>query len=152
MKVEIRKALEAEIDVSLSFEKGIIATERPFDATLREGDIHYYDLIELIRSPKAEVLVAEINKEVIGSGYAKILPAKPYEKHNEYVYLGFMYVAPAFRGQGVSQKIVQGLMDWAKDIGLTEARLEVYAENEVAKRSYLKTGFKPHMLEMRLEI
>jgi len=150
--VEIRKAIETEIEILLSFEKGIIKAERPFDNTLKEGEIHYYDLIDLIRSKRAEVLVAVVNDEIVGSGYAKTISAEPYQKFTEYAYLGFMYVKPAFRGQGINQKILHGLMDWAKNQNLTEVRLEVYDENTIAKNAYLKAGFKPNLLEMRLEI
>ena len=152
MIIEIRQAIETEIDILLSFEKGIIDAERPFDSTLKEGEIHYYDLIELIKSRRAEVLVAVVNNEIVGSGYAKTLPAEPYQKYAEYAYLGFMYVKPAYRGQGISQRILHGLMNWAKDQNLTEVRLEVYEENTIAKNSYLKAGFKPNLLEMRLEL
>lgn len=150
--IEIRKAIETEISTLLSFEKGIVEVERPFDSTLKDGEIHYYDLLELIKSENAEVLVAVINGEIIGSGYAKIAPAKPYEKFEEYAHLGFMYVRPAFRGQGINKIILQKLIDWAKSRQITEARLEVYNENTTAKNSYLKAGFKPALLEMRLEI
>ncbi len=152
MVVEIRKAIEAELEVLLVFEKEIIETERPFDNSLKAGEIHYYDLIELIRANTAEVLVAVVNNEVVGSGYAKILPAEPFQKYAEYAYLGFMYVKPGFRGQGINQKILNGLIDWAKRQNLTEVRLEVYDKNTKAKSSYLKAGFTPNLLEMRLEI
>lgn len=152
MIVEIRKAVETEIEILLSFEKEIIDAERPFDNTLKKDEIHYYDLIELIRAKRAEVLVATVNNEIVGSGYAKILLAEPYQKYIEYAYLGFMYVKATFRGQGINQKILHGLMDWAKSQNLTEVRLEVYNENVIAKNSYLKAGFKPNLLEMRLEI
>lgn len=150
--VEIRSAIEAEIEILLSFEKGIIDAERPFDNTIKEGETHYYDLIELIKSKNAELLVAVINNEIVGSGYAKVLSAKPYQKHTEYAYLGFMYVKPAFRGQGVNQRILNKLIDWARSRNLKEVRLEVYDENIIAKNSYLKAGFKQNLLEMRLEI
>lgn len=150
--VEIRSAIEAEIEMLLSFEKGIIAVERPFDNSLREGEIHYYDLLELIKSSNAELLIAVINNEIVGSGYAKILSAKPYQKHTEYAYLGFMYVKPAFRGQGINQQILSKLMEWSKSRNITEVRLEVYDENIIAKNAYLKAGFKPNLLEMRIEI
>jgi len=152
MIVAIRKAIEAEIEILLSFEKGIIDTERPFDDTLKDGEIHYYDLIELISNKRAEVLVAVVNNEIVGSGYAKILPAEPFQKYTAYAYLGFMYVKPAFRGQGINKKILHGLMDWAKSQNLTEVRLKVYDKNTIAKNAYLKAGFKPDLLEMRLEI
>jgi GNAT superfamily N-acetyltransferase len=150
--VEIRRAIEAEIEILLNFEKGIIAAERPFDNSLKEGAINYYDLIELIRSERAEVLVAVVNDEIVGSGYVKILRAEPYQKYLEYAYLGFMYVKTSFRGPGVNQKVLHELMDWAKSQNLTEVRLEVYDENIIAKNAYLKAGFKPNLVEMRVEI
>lgn len=152
MFVEVRKATESEIEILLGFEKEIINAERPFDSTLKDGEIHYYNLIELIRAKGAEVLVAVVDNEIIGSGYAKILPAEPFQKYREYAYLGFMYVKPAFRGQGINQKILNGLINWAKGQNLTEVRLEVYDQNAMAKNAYLKAGFKPNLLEMRLEI
>ena len=150
--VTIRKAIESDIEILLSFEKGIIATERPFDNSLKEGEIHYYDLMALIRERRSEVLVAAVDNEIVGSGYAKIVQAKTYQKFTEYAYLGFMYVKPAFRGQGINQQILQALIAWAKTQHLTEVRLEVYDENTVAKNAYLKAGFKANLLEMRLEI
>jgi GNAT superfamily N-acetyltransferase len=150
--VEVRKATETEIETLLAFEREIIKAERPFDNSLKEGEIHYYDLVELIRSESAEVLVAVVNSEVVGSGYAKILPAEPYQKYTEYASLGFMYVKPGFRGQGINQKILYRLIDWAKSQHLTEVRLEVYDKNTIAKNAYMKAGFRPNILEMRLEI
>jgi GNAT superfamily N-acetyltransferase len=152
MNIEIRKALKKEIEVLLSFEKGIIESERPFDPTLKNDEIHYYDLIELIKSSNAEVLVACKDGKIVGSGYAKILPAKPYLKHNLYAHFGFMYVKPEFRGNGIIQKILHELKNWTKSKNITEIRLEVYDENTTAKNAYLKAGFKSHILEMRLEI
>lgn len=152
MTIEIRAAIENEIETLLRFEKGIIEAERPFDNSLKQGEIHYYDLLDLIKSKKAEVLVAVVDNEIVGSGYAKILKANPYQKYHEYAYLGFMYVKPTFRGQGINRKIVNRLIDWAHQRNLTEVRLEVYDENTIAKNAYLKAGFKPNLLEMRLEI
>ena len=106
VRVDIRKVKEADIEELLQFEKRVIEAERPFDNTLKEGAIHYYDLLELIGSERAEVLVAVVNGEMVGSGYAKILPAKLYQKFTEYAYLGFMYVKPPYRGQGINQKLL----------------------------------------------
>lgn len=152
MEINLRKALESDIETLRAFEQGVITTERPFDETLKAGDISYYNLLELIESNKAEVIVAVAGNELVGSGYAKILPAKPYLNHEEYAYLGFMYVKPDFRGQGINKKIIHKLIDWATSQNLTEVRLEVYDENVVAKSAYLKVGFKPNLVEMRLSV
>ncbi|WP_104383315.1 GNAT family N-acetyltransferase [Sphingobacterium sp. HMA12] len=152
MDLEIRPAQEHEIDILLEFEQGIVAAERPFDDTLKEGEIHYYDLLELIKSPEAEVLVAVVDNDLVGSGYAKIVDAKPYQKFTRYVHLGFMYVKPEHRGQGINKLILEALLSWAKEKNISEVRLQVYDQNDSAIIAYSKVGFKPNLLEMRIEV
>ncbi len=152
MEIHIRRAVEMDLTTLLEFEAGIVYAERPFDSTLKEGEIHYYDLLHLIQSPTAEVLVATFCEEIIGSGYALIKEAKPYLKHTHYAYLGFMFVKQAFRGQGVNSLILDHLIAWAKAQNVTEIRLEVYDDNKAAKKAYTKAGFKGNLLEMRLDV
>jgi GNAT superfamily N-acetyltransferase len=147
-----RAAKVDEIDALLAFEQGIVTAERPFDSTLKEGEIHYYDLAYLIGTPIAEVIVAEIDGELVGSGYALIKEAKPYLKHAHYAYLGFMYVKPEYRGQGINKAILEALKQWAVSKNIREIRLEVYEENTIAKNAYEKAGFKGNLLEMRMEL
>lgn len=147
-----RSATLEDLDTLLQFEQGIVAAERPFDPTLKAGEIHYYDLKALILSPEAEVVVALAAEEIVGSGYAQIRQAKDYLRHSRFAYLGFMYVKPAFRGQGINQKVLDALINWIKEQDIAEIRLEVYAENEVAKRAYEKAGFTPNLLEMRMNL
>ena len=146
----IRKASLNDLQQLLRFEQGVIAAERPFDPTLKPGDIHYYDLEQMIASPDVEIVVAQIGEEIIGSGYACIKTSKHYLSHPKHAYLGFMYVAPDHRGKGANQKIIAYLKDWAIEKGITEMRLEVYVDNVAAIKAYEKAGFKRHMLEMRL--
>lgn len=53
----------------------------------------------MITAPHIELLVAETDRELIASGYARIERAKPYLPHTRHAYLGFMYVAPEHRGR-----------------------------------------------------
>ena len=152
MDIVVRSAQENELSSLLVFEKGIIQAERPYDKTLKEGDIHYYNLLELIKSSEAEVVVAEINNVLVGSGFAEIRKAKSYLNHSNFAYLGFMYVDPAFRGNGINQLILDALKNWSISKGIKELRLEVYHENSIAKKAYLKAGFTPNLLEMRIEL
>ncbi|MFT3750434.1 MAG: GNAT family N-acetyltransferase [Agriterribacter sp.] len=152
MNLEIRHAKENEMDILLDFEKGIVEAERPYDTTLKDGEIHYYDLAALVQSPNAAVLVAVANDEIVGSGYAKIQQGEPYQKFTAYAYLGFMYVKPKFRSKGINKLLLKGLIDWARSKEITELRLEVYDENCIAKTAYSKAGFKANLLKMRMEI
>jgi GNAT superfamily N-acetyltransferase len=151
-KISIRRAALNDLETLLEFEQGIAAFERPFDPTLKDGEIHYYDLAQLISAPDAEVLVAHIGSELIGSGYAKILDAKDYLKHRQYAHLGFMYVRPQHRGKGVNQMILQALKQWCLENKITEMRLEVYNDNKQAIKAYAKAGFTPNLLEMRIDL
>jgi GNAT superfamily N-acetyltransferase len=146
----LRPASLTDLPTLLTFEQGIIQTERSFDPTLKEGTLHYYDIGELIESKTAEVLIVEFNSELAGSGYAKILPAKGYLTHEQYSYLGFMFVSENHRGKGVNKMILDGLINWSHAIGVKEIRLDVYHENKIAIEAYSKAGFKKHMTEMRL--
>lgn len=146
-----RKADIDDINLLLEFEQEIIAAELPFDSTLKEGEIHYYDLEELVKASDTQVLVAVINDEIIGSGYSSIRQAKDYLKHKQYAYIGFMYVKPEYRGKGVNRQILDALEKWTIDRGITEMRLEVYKDNSAAVRAYEKFGFNTHLLEMRKE-
>jgi GNAT superfamily N-acetyltransferase len=149
---KIRLAKIEELETLLKFEQGIVTAERPFNPTLKDGEIHYYDLAKLVESPLAAVYVAELNGELIASGYVLEKEAKDYLKHEKYAYLGFMFVKPAHRGKGINQLILDALLAWAKKRNLSEIRLKVYSENASAIRAYEKAGFKPHLLEMRMEV
>lgn len=68
-QVIVRPADVSDLNLLLEFEQAVIEAERPFDETIRSGgDVHYYDLEGLISSPDAEVIVAELDSEIVGSG------------------------------------------------------------------------------------
>ena len=150
--IKTRAATTADLAVLKAFEQGIIQFERPFAPNLKEDPIEYYDLKSLIERTDAYVVVATVGDEIVGSGYGLIKDSKPYEKTEQHVYLGFMYVSPQFRGQGINGKIIDQLLKWTKERNLTELKLEVYAENEMAINAYEKRNFKPDLLKMRLNI
>ncbi len=148
--ITIRKATFDDLETLYRFEQGVIEAERPFDKTLKNELIHYYDLEGMITASHIELLVADLEGELIGSGYARIEDAKPYLQHPKHGYLGFMYVDPNHRGKGVNMKIIQALKDWARSQNITELRLDVYHDNISAIKAYEKIGFSKHMIEMRL--
>lgn len=151
-EVKLRPAVIEDLPTLYHFEQGIITVERPWDPTLKEEHINYYDIKAMIESDQAEVMVATVNDLIVGSGYVKIKKSLPYLKFENHAYVGFMFVSPKYRGQGISDKIITALKSWAQARNLTELRLGVYDDNESAIRAYEKSGLKKHMIEMRMEI
>ncbi|MEA1786689.1 GNAT family N-acetyltransferase [Arenibacter sp. GZD96] len=149
-KIRIREAVLSDLKALLHFEQGVIAAERPYDLTLRDGTISYYNLAQLIASDRAVVVVAEDDGVLVGSGHATIKRARHYLNHEEYVNLGFMYTVPEHRGKGINKKIIEALTAWAASKGLYEIRLTVYCDNAAAIKAYEKAGFRKHILQMRL--
>lgn len=140
------------MDALLRFEQGVIVAERPFDPTLKNDPLHYYDIPHLINAAHIELLVAECEGTPIGCGYARIEESKHYLQHKQHAYLGFMYVEPAFRGQGINLQLITELEKWSEQQGITEMRLDVYQQNEPAIQAYQKAGFQKHMIAMRKPI
>ncbi|MEO6489226.1 MAG: GNAT family N-acetyltransferase [Ferruginibacter sp.] len=150
--VIIRQATVNDLQTLLLFEQGVIEAERPFDITLKMVDTNYYDIPKMISSHEVQLLVAEENDQLIGSGYARIESAKPYLQHIQHAYLGFMYVLPQYRGLGINKMIMDDLASWTLSQNINELRLDVYHINEPAIRAYEKFGFTRHMVEMRKRI
>jgi GNAT superfamily N-acetyltransferase len=147
-----RPATTADLPKLGEFLQMLVAAERPFDPTLKDGEIFYYDLEAMIGDEQTAVLVIEVDSEIIGSGSAQIRSAKAYERHMWFGYLGFMFVSPEFRGRGINGLLLNDLKQWILSKGITELRLEVYAENSAAVSAYEKAGFKKLLTTMRCDI
>ena len=152
MKPIVRKATLNDLPTLLQFEQGVIKAERPFDPTIKEEKINYYDISELILNDESDVFVVEIDNQIMASGYAKIKDDRHYLKHSKQGYLGFMFVPKDQRGKGLNKLIVDALLRWCKNRHIFEIRLDVYNDNLPAIRAYEKAGFKKHMINMRLDI
>ena len=148
--VIIREARLEDLPELLEFEQKLIEAERPFDPTIRQPPVKYYDLKALLLDEHVGVYVAEYDGKLVSSGYGMSRKARHYLDHEEYAYLGFMYTLPEFRGKGINQMILRALQDWAKSMGLNELRLTVYEDNLPAVKAYEKAGFQKHIVEMRL--
>lgn len=152
MNYLVRKANLNDIPTLLEFEQGIIEAERPFDPTIKDGKINYYDISDLITNENSDVFVVEINNEIVASGYAKIKSDRHYLKHKVQGYLGFMFVPKSHRGKGLNKLIIDALLKWCKAKDIDEIRLDVYEDNLPAIKAYEKTGFKKHLINMRLNL
>ncbi|WP_347924058.1 GNAT family N-acetyltransferase [Pontimicrobium sp. SW4] len=152
MQPIVRKATIEDLPILMEFMRGLVDAERPMDPTIKDGNVVYYDLSEIMKNDDSELFVVELNKELVASGYAKIKDDRPYLKHKKQGYLGFMFVPEKHRGSGYNKLIMDTLLKWCKDRKIDEIRLDVYNDNPSAIRAYEKAGLKKHLITMRLDI
>ena len=89
---------------------------------------------EMTTNACARYLVAEQNGAVIGYAGAWIVLDEAHVTN--------VAVAKEFRGQGVGRLLTAGLMQYASNLGVVYATLEVRKSNETAKRLYQSLGFE----------
>ena len=147
----IRTASSEDIPELLKFEQGVVEAERPVAMNLRDGHVVYYNLNELIDSPLSEIFVMEDEGKLVACGYIRIEESKPHNKSDRHGYLGFMYVLPSYRGCGLNKLVLDTLLEWGSEQGISTYELEVYAENKPAIRAYEKAGFQRNLIQMVLE-
>lgn len=148
----LRRAEFQDLPRLLELEQLVVEAERPFNCDIKAESAFYYDLEALIADDKAYVVVAQSADEIVATGYAQIRESKQSLAHESHGYLGFMYVTPEYRGQGLNAKIMDELTSWCRNRGILTLYLDVYAENEAAIKAYEKVGFKPSMVEMKLKL
>ena len=149
--MQFRQATLSDVNVLLALEQAVVDAERPFNSAIKVQGARYYDIPALITDDDSHLLVAEDNGAIVATGYLQIRQSKPSLEHNVHGYLGFMYVAPAYRGMGLNKQIIDTLMAWAESKQVFDFYLDVYAENRAAINAYEKVGFQPSMLEMKLQ-
>lgn len=141
-----------DLPILLEFEQRLIKAERPMDPSIKDGDISYYDILEMIKATNSEVFVVELDDKIVASGYAKIIDDRPYLKHAKQGYLGFMFIPEEHRGKGLNKLILNALIEWCKARNVFEIRLDVYDVNKTAIKAYKKSGFKNYLINMRFDI
>ncbi len=150
--IKLRTATLEDLPTLLIFEQGMIDAERPMDVTLKREETFYYNLPFIINSEEFELVVAEIDKEIVGCGYARRVEARECFQFDEFSYLGFMFTKSEHRGKGINKAVMEYLYDWSLLQGIYEVRLEVYPTNAPAIRAYEKAGMSTNLLTMRVDL
>lgn len=150
--MKLRIAQPDDLPFLREFEQGVIEEERPCNDSIKKSNVIYYDLEALLADPNTSLQLVELDGRVVGCGYVQLRPSEAAFVHDKHAYMGFMYVEPGARGQGVNKMIIESLISWSKDQGVNDFYLDVYTENAAAIRAYEKVGFTPVLVEMKLNL
>ncbi len=148
----VREAGNDDYRSLVELEQKVIDAERPFNVPLKEKGAYYYDIEKLISDLDSRLIVGEIRGDIVATGYVQVRRSKPALEHDNHGYLVFMYVAEEYRGLGLNKVVLQDLVSWGQQRGVTDFYLDAYAENASAVRAYEKFGFRGSLLEMKLNL
>ena len=148
--MNVREATLQDLPPLLELEQAVIEAERPFNDSIKSENAKYYDIENLIADNDSHLIVLEDSGTIVGTGYAQIRKSKESLTHLKHSYLGFMFVAPEYRGKGLNQILIDHLISWSKAKGVQDFYLDVYAQNSAAIGAYAKAGFEPCLIEMKL--
>lgn len=126
MDISIREMREADLDRIMEIESKTFSPPWSREAFL----------LELTKNLLAKYLVGLINGEVVGYGGIWLIIDEGHITN--------IAVDERYRGLGVGNKILEGLIQLCMDRGLRAITLEVRKSNEVAKSLYKKYGFKEY--------
>lgn len=87
-----------------------------------------------LANKNSHYIVAKLNGEILG--FAGIW------KSVDDIHITDIVVKKSYRRNGIGNLLLQKLIELTKKLNYTELTLEVNANNEIAKKLYLKFGFK----------
>jgi len=149
MQPTTRLATNGDLEVLAQFQRNLVEYERPMDSTIAVDADGYYDIESLLTDPDTHLLVAEDAGSLSGCSFGQIRPADHWAAHERIGYIGMVYVHDDYRGRGICSMMFERLEAWFRSRAVHELRLEAYARNPSAHKAYLKSGFEPHLIQMR---
>ncbi len=130
--VELRLALLREYH-----DHPLYGNRRP-DAEDRAYDVFRAQL----NSPHDMILVAEVERRVVGVMRCVDTPSSPLFFPERYCYVSSVYVRPAERRKGVLRALLGAADRWCEEHGIGEMRLHNSATAAVAEQAWSALGFE----------
>ncbi len=119
------------------------------------GDVEagYRDwLLKEAASPKAVVLVAEKDGQVIGYAYGRLEARDWNLLLDVHAALHDLWVDPSVRGLGAGALLADTIARRLRDLGAPRVVLMSASKNEPAQRLFARLGWRPTMVEMTREL
>lgn len=109
---------------------------------------------ELMENPKCDILIARMNKEIVGFAVMELHESPPYETMNPrtFAYMNDFGVKNSHQREGVGSELFQACREWSKDKGATSLELNVWEFNQKAISFYEKFGMTSISRKMSLEL
>jgi len=100
------------------------------------------DFRRLLENEQAVVLIARDAGVAVGMVVGYTSEPSPTRRAVTVGVLRSMYVRRDARANGVGRQLTEAFLEWARERGCAEARVDSFFDNEAARRLYERAGFK----------
>lgn len=100
--------------------------------------------------PDSILLVAELDQGPVGVAYAH--SATDYFTGEHHGHLGILAVTAAAEGRGAGHALIEAVERWSAEQGYRILTLNVFFDNERARRVYERAGFRPDTIRYAREL
>ena len=149
MDVKIRKARQRDVEQVVQLWKEFMDFHRRYDphfSRSRNGHLKFKDFVsKKISARNALVLVAQVNRRIVGYIIASIDAYVPVFIEKRYGAIYDLMVDSGFRRRGIGRRLVCEAREWFRKRGIKRMELSVAASNRLAVRFWSRVGFKTYM-------
>jgi len=155
--VTIRPATPTDLSAISRLGALLVRTHHDFDperfipATPQTEHAYTAFLGAQLEDPDVLILAAERDGAVVGYTYSSIEGTDYMALRGPAGMMHDLLVAPAHRGQGIGQMLLDATMAELEARGAPRFVLWAAVQNESAQRMFARAGFRPTMLEMTRE-
>lgn len=153
---EIRRAVAADLPVLTQLGAQLFRQHYGYDAKrffIAEPlvDQHAQFFAEQLNDAAVVMLVAEKDAQVVGYAFVRLEPESFVDAIAVSAWLHDIYLDATARGAKLGLRLLQAAIEAARELGSANLMLSVSPHNTVAQRLFQQQGFRPTMLEMRLD-
>lgn len=147
----IRKATTKDVKDVNTFLSELIKDEKQYDKNINEDFIVQYYYEDFILDNNHCILVAEINKKIVGYLYGFIINSETVYI-NTAAQLDALYIDKYYRNKGIAQKLIEYFKDWVKTKDAKYIEVKVCNQNSSAVSLYKKENFMEFKSIMSFEL
>lgn len=141
----IRKAKVKDLEIlskkSLELLKYHQKFDKYFSPSINAKGLLKSFLKKSIYSKNYYLIVAELDKKIVGYALATLSFRPPIFKHREIGFINDVYVDENFRRKGVGKLFLREMLNWFKDNNINNIELAVHSMNNLGNEFWEKEKF-----------
>jgi len=156
VRIEIRDAKEEDLEAVVELWDLLVDHHSNMSAYFvpaRDSRAKWSKYLEKKFSEKStRLIVAEEGSEIVGFMLCLLTPNKPIFKDKSIGVISDVYVSEDRRNRGVTKEMLRVALRWFKKNKMRSVELSVAAANVEARSAWGQLGFKPYLIQKRIDL